>query len=102
MQEIKSKIELEAAISNNKIVLIDFYNDFCAPCEMLDIELSQIENALVCRVNIISLLELAKELDITKIPSILIYHKGMLKLRINGYRTKKYMQEIIEKLILEE
>ena len=74
-----------ATIQNkDKLVLVDFWAEWCAPCKMLTPILEDIsddlkEKILIGKVNLDENQDLAAEFSIKSIPTLLLFEKGKLK-----------------------
>ena len=70
--------------NENKLVLVDFWAEWCAPCKMLTPILEDIsddlkEKILIGKVNLDENQDLAAEFSIKSIPTLLLFEKGKLK-----------------------
>ncbi len=70
--------------NENKLVLVDFWAEWCAPCKMLAPILEEIskdleEKILICKVNLDENQDLASEFSIKSIPTLLLFENGKLK-----------------------
>ena len=70
--------------SENKLILVDFWAEWCAPCKMLAPILEEIskdleEKILICKVNLDENQDLASEFSIKSIPTLLLFENGKLK-----------------------
>ena len=67
-------------MSKDKIVVLDFYADWCGPCKMVRLILENIaktnEDIEVIFVNIEDEEELAKSFDVMSVPSIFVFKEG--------------------------
>ncbi len=68
----------------NKLFLVDFWAEWCAPCKMIAPILEEIaedlkEKILVGKVNLDENQELAAEFSIKSIPTLLLFENGKLK-----------------------
>lgn len=93
MKEINSASQLEQLKNGEKPLLIDFYADWCGPCQtMLPIvdELSQKYDGEVeiVKINIDKQRELAREFGVRSIPSLFFIEKGQIKEHLVGLQTK--------------
>lgn len=81
-------------IVEDKIVLVDFYADWCGPCKKMDPYLKEIANemagkVLVLRINTDKNQTLARELHIDAIPVLQVYKNKKLTWKNIGYIEKK-------------
>ena len=70
--------------NENKLVLVDFWAEWCAPCKMLAPILEEIskdlgEKILICKVNLDENQDLASDFSIKSIPTLLLFESGKLK-----------------------
>ena len=70
--------------NENKLVLVDFWAEWCAPCKMLAPILEEIskdlgEKILICKVNLDENQDLASDFSIKSIPTLLLFENGKLK-----------------------
>lgn len=73
-------------------VLVDFWAEWCGPCKMLSPIIDEIEkertDVKVVTVDTDAEFQLASELNISGIPTILIFDRGQLKDTIVGFHQK--------------
>jgi thioredoxin 1 len=76
-------------INSEKPTLIDFYAEWCQPCQMMKPILAELkkkigDTASVIKIDTEKNRELSGQLNIMSIPTLMIYHKGELKWRHSG------------------
>ncbi len=80
-------------------VLVDFWADWCVPCENLAPIIDQIadehQEIKVCKVNVDDEEELASRFEITNIPTLLVFKEGKVVNRYAGVKTKQQIWEMI-------
>lgn len=79
-------------IEKNERVLVDFYADWCGPCKMLapiidELE-KELENVLVCKVNVDDAPQLAVLFKVEYIPTIVYIKNGQPQASLTGLKTK--------------
>ena len=77
---LKNKDELKELLKKDK-VLIDFYADWCGPCNVLGTILDEIEKDIdieIVKVNTDNFLSLAREYSILSIPNLKLFENQML------------------------
>ncbi len=96
MKEVKNQKELAEIIAQDKPVLLDFYADWCGPCQtMLPIldEVSEdlIGKAEVVKVNIDTNRELARAFGVRSIPALFFLKNEEIVDRLNGLQPKQLL-----------
>lgn len=93
IQYISNKEDLENLIKSCPKVIIDFYADWCGPCQAVGPILKAIgeerNDLTIAKVNVDEAGELASEYGVSAIPLLLLYE--------NGERTNEHMGWIAEK-----
>jgi thioredoxin 1 len=89
-----SKQHYDSLLITDKLVLIDFYADWCAPCKKMKPYLEEITKQMdstvtVIRINADDNKSLLKELSIDELPTLLIYKNGTIAWRHSGYINKE-------------
>jgi len=86
-------------LTKNKIVLVDFWAAWCAPCRMMAPVLNELADELdgkdvaVGKVNIEQYQSLAKKYNIRSIPTMVIFKNGVEVSRFSGVRNKEYLKK---------
>lgn len=81
------------------IVLVDFYADWCGPCQMLSPNIEAVEQETrikVIKVDVDAIPELARMFGIMSIPTILLYKDGKLEKKDLGYKTIDELKNFIK------
>ncbi|MCY1550754.1 Thiol:disulfide interchange protein DsbD [compost metagenome] len=76
-----SVAEYEAMLSSGKIILVDFYADWCAPCKKMKPFIEKISQDIADRVTVIRVdadqnSRLCKALGVSALPVLKIYQEG--------------------------
>ena len=86
--------QFDAALNSPKLVLIDFYADWCAPCKKMAPYLEEIKNEMgdkveVVRINADDSAELASQLSIEGLPTVLVFKNKTMVWKNVGYIGKE-------------
>ena len=80
--EVKTRKEFKMAIAKYDNCIIDFYGDWCGPCNKLSENLhkiiDEVKNVVIIKVNVNDLDDIASRYSVTVIPHIIFYNKGKL------------------------
>ena len=87
-------------IESNKVVLVDFYADWCGPCKMMSPIIDEIANEIgdkvkVCKLNVDDAQDIAIQYNVMSIPTLIIFKNGQVNNTFVGLRDK---EEIIPAL----
>ena len=81
-------------------VLLDFYADWCGPCQAMKPVLVQLkekmgDKALIVKIDTEKNQDLSQQLQIRSIPTLMIYHKGEQKWRHSGTMGAEQLEELL-------
>ncbi|MDY0277877.1 MAG: thioredoxin [Acholeplasma sp.] len=95
MNEYKGQ-PINEVIGSGGTVLIQYYADWCGPCQMLKPVLEQlateINDVKFFRVNIEGFRDLAVSAGIQSIPTVIMYKGGKEAIREAGFKPKHMME----------
>lgn len=83
-------------ILTEEITLVDYFANWCGPCKMIGMELEELTNTHIIKVDVDTHEELAKTHGVMSIPTIEIYKNKELVKTIIGYKTKDELEQIIK------
>ena len=90
-----------AFITNNKLVVVDFFATWCGPCRALSPYIDELaikhHHILFAKANIEETPIMANELDVKSLPCVIIFENGKEINRVVGFNKPK-LQAIIENL----
>lgn len=93
------KNNLKEIIESNKIVVVDFFANWCGPCKMLSPVIEDLSNEMTnvtfLKVNVDNFNEIASEFQIMSIPAIIIFKDGKVVGKSVGFQTKDALKKFI-------
>lgn len=97
------KENFDNIFDTDKLIIIDWFSEFCMQCVALEQTLKNLEkkynNINFYSANVGHLSDIAGELNITALPTLIFLKNGEEKLRIYGNRPQKYIEDEINKLL---
>ena len=91
---------LSELVSGNRLVLVDFYADWCGPCKMLDpivTEIAAETPAVVAKVDIDRHQGIAANANVRGVPTLVLYADGDPAERFVGVQEKARLVDAIER-----
>lgn len=82
-------------IINRQDVLIDFYADWCGPCQMLAPLLEEIDTIDILKVNVDEFKDIAASLGIMSIPTLILFRSGKEIKREIGFKNLDEIKKMI-------
>jgi thioredoxin 1 len=88
--------------TKNRLVLVDFWAAWCAPCRMMAPVLNDVAgelngNSFVGKVNIEQYQSLAQKFNVRNIPTMILFRDGKEINRIVGVKNKEFLLQQIQK-----
>ena len=89
--------------TKNKVVLVDFWATWCAPCRMMAPVLNDVAsdlsgNSKVGKVNIEQFQSLAQKFRVRSIPTLILFKNGIEINRFVGIKSKEFLLKEIAKV----
>ena len=89
-------------INGDQLILVDFWAEWCRPCQMVAPVLEELANELgkkvrIAKVNVDNNRELSVKYQVQGIPTFLLFKNGELRDRVTGLMPKSAFQKLIEK-----
>lgn len=86
--------------TNQGLVLVDFYADWCGPCKMLapvlDELAGEVADVKISKVNVDNAKKLAVQFGVSTIPNITILKDGKVVHQDIGYKPKEVLVSLID------
>jgi len=93
---------LDSVTTRGGLVLVDFWNPWCGPCNMLNPVIKQLAekngDITIGKLNTIEHTGVARRFGVDAIPTILFFKDGNLVKRILGYHNENVLQKMINEL----
>ena len=99
MSVIKLTLEnfAQEVLKSDKPVLVDFYADWCGPCQMMAREIDEFaeetDKVKVCKLNVDESTDLAMTFGVMSIPTVILFENGQETKRFVGAKEKDQIAE---------
>lgn len=89
---------------SNKVVLVDFYADWCGPCKMMSPVIDNIaeeldDNYKICKLNVDEAQDIAYEYSVMSIPTLIIFKNGTVFDKLIGLQSKSEVIGALKKAL---
>ncbi|MBQ2943619.1 MAG: thioredoxin [Ruminococcus sp.] len=95
-----NKDNFNELLNGPKPVLLDFYADWCGPCQMVKPILSEIAQEhpeyVIGKINVDEEMELAQRFSVVSIPLLVVLKNGKVTSQAVGFRQKEQILEMLE------
>lgn len=104
IHHIENERILSEVLKNEKLVIVDFFAEWCGPCQMLspilvEIEKEYSEKLEIYKVNVDESQECAMRYGVTAMPTLLFFKNGEEVERQVGYLEREELEKIVQELM---
>jgi thioredoxin 1 len=94
--------QLEKLMAGNKLVMVDFYTDWCRPCKMMEPFVNQIKqerenDVIVMKINTDNEQGLAQKYNIQSIPTLVLFKNNEVLYYQPGYHDYDQLNSLVSK-----
>lgn len=96
--QLTDAADFDALVADHDVVLVDFYADWCGPCQMMEPTVESIAaetDAAVVKVDVDVHQALAGEYGVQGIPTLLVFAGGELAERMVGAQTEAALSDAV-------
>lgn len=97
--EITDETAFDEYLTTTDRVLVDFYADWCGPCQMLAPVLDEFAaetDASVVKVDVDRAPDIAARFGVQSIPTLIVFRDGAPERRLVGMQEKHALEEAVE------
>ena len=104
MRAITSNRQFNDLVASGKPFVLDFYADWCGPCQTLLPTVEKLSQEFegeveILKVNVDDQRDLASKFNVRSIPSIFFMHENEVKDKVNGLTSENTLRSKIKALI---
>ncbi len=97
--EIQSREQLDRLVSEQQLVLVDCYADWCGPCQMMEPTIQTVASespAVVAKVDVDTHQSLAGQLGVQGVPTLVLFADGQAVERLVGAQNRATLDGLIQ------
>ncbi|WP_418286016.1 thioredoxin [Halorubrum sp. DTA46] len=96
--QLTDAADFDDLVADHAVVLVDFYADWCGPCQMMEPTIESIAaetDAAVVKVDVDVHQALASQYGVQGIPTLLVFANGELAERMVGAQTEQALTQTV-------
>jgi thioredoxin 1 len=97
--DVQSAAEFDAILDDGGLVLVDFYADWCGPCNVLAPRVerlaSEVDNPVV-KLDVEALPDVATRYDVKAIPTLIVFEESVPVERLRGVQEKAVLADALD------
>jgi thioredoxin 1 len=91
----------EEVLNSDKMVIVDFYADWCGPCKIMSPVIDEIseelgDNVKVVKINLDENINLADKYEVMSIPTIMVFNGGNVSKTFVGVTEKSLILDAVK------
>jgi len=97
---VRSTDDLDDAVATHDVVLVDFYADWCGPCQMLEPVLERLAaetDAAVAKVDTDANPAVAQQYGVRGLPTLVLFADGERVERLVGMQQEDQLRRLVER-----
>jgi len=98
IREIEDESEFDRVLESEDRVLVDFYADWCGPCQMMEPTMEAVSNAVdapVIKVDIDAFPQIAAHFNVSSIPTVIGFKQGVPADRLIGVQDADSVRQLV-------
>lgn len=104
MAKVATNNNFAELLQSEKLVVVDFWATWCGPCRMVAPIVEEIadqfaDKAIVAKVDVDEMGELAQRYRIMNIPTLMLFKQGQLVDKAIGARPKAALEQMLNKAL---
>jgi thioredoxin 1 len=101
MAHVLTSADFDSTIASG-VTLVDFYADWCGPCQVLLPVIDEMAKtyegrANICKVDVDMSGDIASKFGIMGIPTLLVFKEGQLVEKMVGLQSREALVDVVEK-----
>jgi len=94
IKHLENAADFEKEVQGD-VVLVDFFAEWCGPCQMLAPLLEQLD-VKVLKIDVDELPDLARQFRVMSIPTLMVFKNGKLEKKQLGYMPIESLREFVK------